>query len=190
MLVRPISNLALNENRLLISVPPYSFFTAPSYARFPYITSAYRDTRSRGSPLWPSLPYSILPPSHGQSLSRNLCSDWKFFWLPLVLVCGSNARVRYLILKYDGRAFGLLVNWKSHIPMISVVKDWSLTLILVTVSNVPQRSSPTMLPTNVEPQTVVTISGSIKHVAQGEPRHDHNTRNTSIRHHPIYLSFS
>ena len=37
-----------------------------------------------------------LSPSHGQSMSRDLCRDWKIVSLPPVLVCGSNAQVQYL----------------------------------------------------------------------------------------------
>ena len=56
------------------------------------------------------------------------------------------------------------------------------------VSNRPQRSSPTTQLTNVEPPMIMAIWGSMIHVTQDKPRHDCNTRNTSVRHHPLHLS--
>ena len=75
------------------------------------------------------------------------------------------------------------VNYESHVPTVGVFERWSLTLIYVASHMYPKGQANRCRPSDDHDR------GSIKHVTQAKPRHDCNTRNTSNRHHPLYLSF-
>ena len=169
----------LGQNiRILLSIR--IFFTNISTTIFaisrPHRTChvfSHQDTYVQG---WLSLP--ILSPSSGQLFNCVLSHDWVIFSLSPVLVCSSNGVL----------AFGhLSIRSPTSLPWVY------LKIAAYThpcrASNVPQRSSTTTQPTDVEPPAIMTIWGSVKRVMQDKPRHDCNTGDTSIRHHPLYLSF-
>ena len=151
-------------------------------------------TYVQGNRLARSLPYPALSRLCSQSLSRLLCRDWVFFLpSPVHTSCGSKARVHgcnTLILKHNVFPFGHLsirspTSLRSVCLNIGAQHPSSLRLKCTPKINLNHTANCCRTSDDYEH----LVLKSTCHCTQDDPCHDCDTRNTSVRHHPLYLSF-